>query len=117
MLYDAKGFQKIYIKPGRTDLRLGVDGLAALIYAQLDINPFQKDVLFLFCGTRHDRIKGLVWEGDGFLLLYKRINDGRFQWPNNEYDVMDLTQQQFEFLMQGFTVEGTIRQVTPKHIC
>ena len=78
MLNDAVGFEKIFIATGYTDLRRGIDGLASTIKFQFDLDPFQKHVLFLFCGKRTDRIKGLVWEGDGFLLLYKRLNIGGF---------------------------------------
>lgn len=79
MLHDAKNFSKVFIAAGYSDLRKGIDGLANFIKFQFDPDPFQKDILFLFCGRRTDRIKGLVWEGDGFLLLYKRLNVGRFR--------------------------------------
>ena len=77
MLRDIKSFRKIYIATGYTDLRKGIDGLSAIVKMEFDLTPFEKDVLFLFCGRKSDRIKGLVWEGDGFCLLYKRIEDGR----------------------------------------
>lgn len=79
MLNDAAGFKRIFIATGYSDLRKGIDGLANIIKFQFDLDPFQKNILFLFCGRRTDRIKGLVWEGDGFLLLYKRLNIGQFQ--------------------------------------
>ncbi len=72
MLNDATGFDKIFIATGYTDLRRGIDGLASTIKYQFELDPFQKNILFLFCGKRTDRIKGLVWEGDGFLLLLKK---------------------------------------------
>ena len=78
MLLDLK---KFFIATGYTDLRRGIDDLASTIKFQFDLDPFQKHILFLFCGKRTDRIKGLVWEGDGFLLLYKRLNIGGFSWP------------------------------------
>ena len=78
MLNDATGFDKIFIATGYTDLRRGIDGLASTIKYQFELDPFQKNILFLFCGKRTDRIKGLVWEGDGFLLLYKRLNVGEY---------------------------------------
>lgn len=63
----------MYIATGFTDLRRGIDGLARIIRFQFHLNPYDKNILFLFCGRRTDRIKGLLWEGDGFLLLvYKR---------------------------------------------
>lgn len=65
MLAEATGVRKIYIACGYTDLRKGIDGLTQLVGTGFDLNPFQKDVLFLFCGKRCDRIKGLLWEGTG----------------------------------------------------
>ena len=61
MLNDATGFDKIFIATGYTDLRRGIDGLASTIKYQFELDPFQKNILFLFCGKRTDRIKGLVW--------------------------------------------------------
>ena len=52
-----------------------------------------------------DRIKGLLWEGDGFLLLYKRLDNGRFQWPRNETEAKLLTPQQTRWLLEGLTIE------------
>ena len=52
MLYDTKGFEKIYIAPGYTDLRKGLDGLAMIIGSELHLNPYQKNALFLFCGRQ-----------------------------------------------------------------
>ena len=96
MLQESNCFQKIYIACGKTDLRKGIDGLAELVKHQFQLEPYQKNVLFLFCGTRSDRIKGLVWEGDGYLLLYKRIADGRFRWPRNSTEAAQITQEQYD---------------------
>jgi transposase len=65
MLEKLSGKTKIYIACGYTDLRLQIDGLAALVQTSFALDPCQ-DALFLFCGRRRDRIKGLLWEGDGF---------------------------------------------------
>ena len=78
MLREPGGPSRIYIAQGYTDLRLGIDRLAKKILGQFNLDPFQKNVLFLFCGRKSDRIKGLLWEGDGFLLIYKRLEDGIF---------------------------------------
>ena len=79
MLNDLKGFEHIYIACGHTDLRYGIDGLAAVVRERFELDPFSGKAIFLFCGRKSDRIKALVWEGDGFLLLYKRLLDGRYQ--------------------------------------
>ena len=63
MLMELTCFKEIYIACGRTDLRRGIDGLAMIVKEQFRLDPFRKDVLFLFCGRKQDRFKGLVWDG------------------------------------------------------
>lgn len=104
MLNDAAGFKKVYLAVGTTDLRKGIDGLAALVKFQFNLDPYDKNTLFLFCGRKPDRIKGLVWEGDGFLLLYKRINIGTFKWPRSANEAVEISMEQYALLMQGFQV-------------
>ena len=82
MLSESTGFQAIYIYCGKCNLRKGIDGLATLVKEQFHLDPFQKEVLFLFCGSRTDRFKVKIREGDGFDgfgLLYKRIEAGRLR--------------------------------------
>jgi len=52
-----------------------------------------------------DRIKAIVWEGDGYLLCYKRLETGRFQWPGNGDEVREITDQQLRWLMEGLSPE------------
>ena len=104
MLKDATGFKKIYIAAGKTDLRKGMDSLAAIVSLQFELDPYETDILFLFCGSTRRLIKGLVWEGDGFVLLSKRLQNGVFQWPRDRQEVMDLTQKQFSDLMNGLSI-------------
>jgi transposase len=111
MLRELTGLSKIYIACGHTDLRKGIDGLAAIVKEHFQLDPFQKDVLFLFCGTRRDRFKGLIWEGDGFLLLYKRVEAGSFKWPRTKSEMSEISTEQFRSLLDGFVVidESSIR--------
>lgn len=104
MLNDATCFKQVYIMTGYTDLRSGIDRLAALIRSYFGNNSIKPDTIYLFCGRKTDRIKGLVWENDGYLLLYKRLEAGKFQWPRTESEVQELTQQQFRWLMEGLTI-------------
>ena len=104
MLNDAKGFDHIYIAVGYTDLRRGIDGLVAVIRESFRLDPYGNSI-FLFCGRRRDRIKAIVWEGDGYLLLYKRLETGSFNWPRSNDEVKELTDQQFRWLMEGLNPE------------
>jgi len=104
MLSDFKCGCPVYLACGYTDLRRGIDGLAGLVQTRFQLDPFQ-NALFLFCGRRKDRIKGLYWEGDGFVLLYKRLESGSFQWPRNGVEVQQLSAQQYRWLMEGLSVE------------
>lgn len=104
MLNNGTGFKKVYLATGFTDLRGGIDSLARIIRFQFSLDPYDKNTLFLFCGRRTDRIKGLLWEGDGFLLLYKRIENGNFQWPRTADEAMEISPEQYQMLMQGLEI-------------
>ncbi|MBO6268351.1 MAG: IS66 family insertion sequence element accessory protein TnpB [Clostridium sp.] len=102
MLSEFSG--EVYIALGYTDLRRGIDGLAAVVQESFALDPFT-NTLFLFCGRRKDRIKGLLWEGNGFLLLYKRLETGSFQWPRTGEEARQLTPQQYRWLMEGLSID------------
>ena len=104
MLNDFTGADRVYIACGYTDLRKGIDGLASMVQQQFHLDPFT-NTLFLFCGKRRDRIKGLYWENDGFVLVYTRLEKGAYQWPRTQSDVRELTPQQYRWLMEGLAVE------------
>lgn len=114
MLNDIHGVDHIYIAVGYTDLRRGIDGLSTIIKQSFSLDPYQNS-LFLFCGRRTDRIKALLWEGDGFLLLYKRLETGKFQWPRSEAELRELSPQQYRWLTEGLSVDQakTIPKVYP----
>ena len=107
MLKDAapNAFAGIYLVCGYTDLRYGIDSLAAIIEKRYKMSLFVPNTLFLFCGHSASKIKGLLWEGDGFLLLYKRLEGGRFQWPRDSAEAKRITPQQLRWLMEGLSIE------------
>lgn len=72
MLENVANIKKVVLACGTVDLRKGIDGLAMIIGDRYKQNPFEKGTLFLFCGHRSDRIKGLLWMGDSFCFF---IND------------------------------------------
>ena len=104
MLGDISKAEKIYIACGHTDMRKSIDGLAAIVQQNFQLNPFQNS-LFLFCCRRRDRMKALYWEGDGFVLLYKRLESGSFQWPMNAQAVRSITYQEFRWLLEGLSID------------
>ena len=111
---DPHSFAAIYVVCGYTDMRYGIDSLASIIETRYHLPLFVPDTLFLFCGHRLNKIKGLVWEGDGFLLLTKRVDDGRFSWPRNSNEARMLSAKQFEYLMNGFAIDPVIRLSHPE---
>ena len=105
MLGDITAAGELYIVTGYTDMRKSIDGLCAIVEDQLHMDP-RRSALFLFCGKRCDRVKALLWENDGFVLLYKRMEvKGRFRWPRSSQEVRQLTRQQFDWLMSGLEIE------------
>lgn len=73
----------IYLATGYTDMRRSIDGLATIAQQNFHLDPCSNS-LFLFCGRSASKIKALYWKGDGFILLYKRLENRRFNWPRNE---------------------------------
>ena len=90
---DYSKIDRVYLKPGFTDMRRGIDGLCLIIEQSMQLDPFENS-LFLFCGRKTSSIKGILWEEDGFLLLTKRLDEGKFQWPKNNDEVLLLSEQQ-----------------------
>ena len=76
MLRDGIGFRRTIVCCGRVDLRREIDGLSTYVRLNYGLDTLEKGTLFLFCGRRADRIKGLCFEGDGTCLHYKRLAPG-----------------------------------------
>lgn len=78
--------------------------MAAVIKFQFNLDPYDRNTLFLFCGRRSGRIKAVLWEGDRFLLLYKRLGTGGFNWPRSVDEAVEITEDQYHILMQGLEI-------------
>ena len=106
MLADISRADSIYIVCGYTDMRKSIDGLCAVIQDQLKMDP-AGNALFLFCGKRSDRIKAILKEPDGFVLIYKRLTavHGRYRWPRDRSEVRNLTWKEFDWLMSGLEID------------
>lgn len=101
--------KRTIILTGRTDLRRGIDGLVSLVRLNYNLDPLDKGTLFLFCGTKRDRIKGIFYEGDGWVMVYKRLTQGRYMWPNAPEEAKLLTREEYNRLIDGFTIESSIK--------
>lgn len=105
---DGLTFSKIILAVGKSDLRRGIDGLAAVVRLKYGLDPLEKDTHFLFCGTRRSRIKGLLWTGDRYVLLSIRLSDGSFRWPGTADEARQLTAEEFMRLMDGFAIDPSV---------
>jgi transposase len=91
---------RIWLAAGFTDMRCGFNGLAARVQTALAEDPFSGHV-FVFRGRRGDIIKVLWWAGDGLCLLAKRLERGRFIWPQAQSGTVSLSQAQLSMLLEG----------------
>ena len=91
---------KIYMATRPVDFRRGLDGLAAAAQEMLDLDPFV-GAAFVFRAKRADRIKILVWDGTGLVLIYKRLEGSKFVWPQVRNGVMRISPAMFAALFEG----------------
>jgi transposase len=91
---------KIFIKPGATDMRKQINGLAILIQEEMSGNPLDGN-LYLFCSKNKSRLKILYWDRNGFCLWLKRLEQDKFPWPNNSEECRELSGEEFKMLLDG----------------
>jgi len=103
----------VWIVAGVTDLRRGFTGLSALVETALQQDPFAGH-LFVFRGRRGDLIKVLWWDGDGMCLFAKRLERGRFIWPQATEGAVSLTRAQLSMLLEGIDWRRPARTATPQ---
>jgi transposase len=102
--------KRIFLACGATDMRKQINGLAMIVESNFNLDPFD-GAIFAFCNRNRDRIKLLVWDGDGFWLLFKRLEKGRIRWPApGEGDTMPLTGEELTLLLGGTRVELKLRR-------
>jgi len=106
LMKDIRDYSGIYLACGSTDLRKAVDGLANIIREDFEMDPFG-NYLFLFCNKSRNRMKGLMWDRNGFFLCYKRLDGmgAKFVWPNSPDGARDISVQQLELLLGGMSVD------------
>ena len=104
---------RIWIVAGVTDLRRGFTGLSGLVQTALEVSPFSGHV-FVFRGRRGDLIKLLWWSGDGLCLFAKRLERGRFTWPQATNGSVSLSHAQLSMLLEGIDWRHPIRSYDPQ---
>lgn len=97
------GALSVYICREAVDMRKSIDGLAMLAEQIIGESPFGEK-LFVFCNRRHDKLKMLLWERNGFVLWYKRLEQQRFAWPRHGQSVIHLSLEQLNLLLDGYNV-------------
>lgn len=120
MLKDITNYDGIYLACGVTDLRRAVDGLSIIVKQEFKMDPFG-NYLFLFCNRSRNRLKGLSWDRNGFVLYYKRLDGAgaRFKWPKEPDDVRNITVRQLRLLMEGMSIDPPkgFGEVTARDFC
>jgi transposase len=104
---------RVWLAAGITDMRKGMDGLAALVQTALTENPFSGHV-FVFRGRRGDLVKLLWFDGDGLCLFAKRLERGRFVWPQADSGSVSLSAAQLSMLLEGIDWRRPTRTWTPE---
>jgi transposase len=107
MLAESIAYRNVYIICGYTDMRKSINGLVAILTQQYQIKS-DAESLYLFCGKKADRMKAILWEEDGFLLLYKVLTGYKFQWPRTAAEVRQLTRTQYSRLLEGLEIEKKV---------
>jgi transposase len=104
---------RVWLAAGVTDMRKGMDGLAALVQTTLAENPFSGHI-FVFRGRRGDLVKLLWFDGDGMCLCAKRLERGRFVWPQALSGSVALSAAQLAMLLEGIDWRRPVRTRVPE---
>lgn len=107
-MLNFSGAVRIFLATQPVDMRRQIDGLAALVNEVLSQDPFTGHV-FVFRGRRADRVKVLVWEKNGFVLYYKRLEKGRFRFPDASSANRELDSTALTLLLEGLDLELAAR--------
>jgi transposase len=95
---------RIFLYREPVDFRMGFRGLGALVEQALEHNPFDGG-LYAFTNRQHTKIKCLYWEDNGFVLYYKSLAEEKFHWPGQCDELISLSGQQINWLLDGYNIE------------
>jgi transposase len=94
------GGVRVMVATRPVDFRKGAEGLAARVREEMKSDPFSGAV-YVFRAKRADRVKLVYWDGTGVCLFAKRLEDGKFRWPNIQDSVMRLSAAELAALLEG----------------
>ena len=100
---------RIFVATGGTDMRLGFDGLYALVVGQLQQDP-RSGHLFLFANKRKDRMKILFFDSNSLWVCARRMEKGRLHWPTSADGRVQLTREEFALLIGGIDLNTTTKR-------
>jgi transposase len=104
MLRPDRGIARVYLHRAPVDMRKQIDGLVLLAKEVIQQDP-TSGVLFGFINARRNKLKLLVWERNGFIIWYKRLERDKFHWPRRADEaVVTLTGEQLNWLLDGYDV-------------
>ena len=96
----------VYLATGATDMRKSINGLSVEVSEYFDVDIFSK-ALFAFCNRNRNLVKVLYWDSNGFCLWTKQLQRGRFKWPLEGENVLNITSREFGWLLSGFELNQT----------
>jgi transposase len=101
---DGEGIERVYLHRAPVDMRRQIDGLSLLVKEAMGLEPMSA-ALFCFINRRRNKLKLLLWERNGFIVWYKRLERHRFHWPRQaEQSVLSLSVEQLNWLLDGYDV-------------
>lgn len=97
--------EHVYLAANYTDMRKSIDGLASIVAMTFKLDPFSPS-LFVFCNKQRNKIKILRWDNNGFWLMYKRLEKGKFDWPSSQSKSPHVVnKRQLNWLLDGLSIE------------
>jgi transposase len=105
----------IMIRPGITDFRKQINGLAEIVENELKLNLFS-NYMFIFCSKNRKRIKILYWDRNGFCLWLKRLEKDKFPWPKNNIDAKQISYEELKMLLDGINFFVAYKTLSYTHV-
>ena len=116
-MLDEATYGQVYLATGVTDMRKSIDGLAVLVTERFKLDPFSNS-LFVFCNRNRDKVKILHWEHNGFWLYYRRLERGKFNWPDHGDPMASVSRRELRWLLDGLQIKQrkAHREVTARTV-